>query len=58
MFPRSAVAGVFFVYQNIWENLSKLITDVKLQRIHLAVMLLSRIKLVQFEQVHFVFEVK
>lgn len=58
MFPRSAVAGFFFVYQNIWENLSKLIMDVKLQRIHLAVMLLSRIKLVQFEQVHFVFEVK
>lgn len=57
MFPRSAVAGVF-VYQNIRENLSKLIMDVKLQRIHLAVMLLSRIKLVQFEQVHFVFEVK
>lgn len=31
MFPRSAVAGVY-VDRDIWENLSKLITGVKLQR--------------------------
>lgn len=40
MFPRSAVAGVY-VDRDIWENLSKLITGVKLQRIHLAVIILD-----------------